>query len=126
MKIVMNNKQLGDLIKKYQKETYDFEGDLKIITEEDIDRNYYDIYVTAIMTGKLKIGDQEYTITQEMGEVEIKDIIKKYVEQTGYRVNKIDFIGLVPNKQYDYEKDNIVYDNVEVELLPKVKKIGGM
>lgn len=130
MKIVMNKKQLLDLIKKYEKEEMDFDGEVKLVAEEYHDmRDDYTV-VKAVMTGKLQLLGENYDLTQELNETEIENIIKFYMEKAGYRAGNMRFTSTQvydpKYKHYDDYTGNPAFDNVEIEVLPKVKKIGGM
>lgn len=130
MKIKMNKRQLTDLIKKYQKEEMDFDGDVKLVAEDHYDmRDSYTV-VKAVMTGKLQLLGEDYDLTQEMNEDEIKNIIKFYMEKAGYRTGYMRFTSKqVYDQQYrhldDYE-GRPAFDNVEIEVLQNTKKIGGV
>ena len=128
MKIVMDNQQLGDLIKKYQKEKFDFEGKLELIGEQHYDMCGDYAEVKAIMIGKMKLEGVQYDLIQEMDEDEIRQIIKYYVEKNGYRAGYMKFINVVeknPEVLVD-KKPRLAFKNVEIEINQKVKKIGGI
>ena len=130
MKIVMNKKQLIDLIKKYEKEEMDFNGRVEIIAKDYHDLQEEYTVVIAVITGKLQLLGENYDLTQELNETEIENIIKFYVEKAGYRAGKMRFTSTQEYDQryrdYNDYHGNTVFDNVEIEVLPKVKKIGGM
>ena len=128
MKITMNKKQLMDLIKKYQKEEMDFDGEVKLVAEE-----YHDIRddytgVKAIMTGKLQLLGETYDLTQEMNEREIENIIKLYLEKAGYKAGYIRFTNKQAYdpkyKQYDDYEGYPAFDNVEIEIKGNAKTKG--
>ena len=128
MKIVMNKKQLTDLIKKYQKEEMDFDGEVKLVAEKHHDmRDDYTV-VKAVMTGKLQLLGETYDLTQEMNEREIENIIKLYLEKAGYKAGYIRFTS---KRAYDqkYEQYNDYegypeFDNVEIEIKGNAKTKG--
>ena len=130
MKITMNKKQLLDLIKKYQKEEMDFDGEVKLVAEEYHDmRDDYTV-VKAVMTGKLQLLGETYDLTQEMNEREIENVIKFYLEKAGYKTGYIRFTSKQAYdpkyKQYDDYEGYPAFDNVEISILQKIKQIGGI
>lgn len=125
MKIVMNKKQLLDLIKKYQKEEMDFDGEVKLVAEEYHDMRDDYTAVKAVMTGKLQLLGETYDLTHELNEREIEDIIKLYLEKAGYKAGYIRFTS--KEKHYDaFERDDadLVFDNVEIEIKGNAKTKG--
>ena len=65
MEIKMNKKQLTDLIKKYQKEEMDFDGDVELVAEEYHDMRDDDyIVVKAVTTGKLQLVGENFTLVK--------------------------------------------------------------
>ena len=79
MKIIMNKNQLANLIKKYQKEEMDFDGDVELVAEEYHDmRDDYTV-VKAVTTGKLQLVGENYDLIQELNQTEIEKIIKFYM-----------------------------------------------
>ena len=130
MKIKMNKRQLIDLIKKYQREEMDFDGKVEIVAEDQYDmRDSYTV-VKVVMTGKLQLLGEDYDLVQEMNEDEIKNVIKFYMEKAGYRTGHMRFTSKQVYDQryghYDDYKGNPAFDNVEIEVLQNVKKIGGV
>lgn len=128
MKIVMNNQQLAELIRKYQKEKFDFEGQLQLVGEQYCGMGGAYATVKAIMVGKMKLEGVEYDLIQEMDEDEIRHIIKYYVEKNGYRAGYMKFVNIVEKNPEVFidKKPRLAFDNVEIEINQKVKKIGGV
>ena len=129
MKFVMNDKQLMDLIKKYQKEEMNFDGDVEFVAERFYEmRDDYTV-VKAVMTGKLQLLGEDYNLTQELDEDEIRNIIKFYMEKAGYRTGIIRFTSKQvydeKYKHYDDYHGNPAFNNVEVEVIQNVKKKDG-
>lgn len=130
MEIVMNKKQLTDLIKKYQKEEMNFDGEVKLVAEEYHDMREDYTRVKAIIAGKLQLLGEDYDLTQEMDENEIKNVIKFYLEKAGYKAGYIRFTNKQAYdkkyKQYDDYEGYPAFDNVEISILQKIKQIGGI
>ena len=130
MKIIMNKNQLTNLIKKYQKEEMDFDGDVELVAEEYHDmRDDYTV-VKAVTTGKLQLVGENYDLIQELNQTEIEKIIKFYMEKAGHQTGCMRFTSKQAyDKQYEQYDDYhgyVVFDNVEIEIKGKTKKIGGV
>lgn len=128
MKITMNRKQLMDLIKKYQKEEMDFDGEVKLVAEDYEDMRDTYTRVKAVMTGKLQLLGETYDLTQEMNEREIENVIKFYLEKDGYKTGYIRFTSKQAYdpkyKQYDDYEGYPAFDNVEIEIKGNAKTKG--
>lgn len=126
MKIVMNNERVCKLIKKYQKENNDFEGELKFVSEKYHDMRDQYVVIKAIMTGKIEIEGEKYDLIQEMDEDKIKMIIKYFIEKNGYKAGNMKFTSVASKNKKLYPEDDpiLIFDNVEIEIPGKVKRIG--
>ncbi len=128
MKIIMNKKQLTDMIQKYQNEVMNFDGKVEIVAKEYKDMRDTFVRVTAVATGKLQLLGEAYDLTQEMNQTEVENIIKFYLEKEGYMAGDIRFISKKAYeekyKQYDDYHGKLVLDNVEIEIKQKVKTKG--
>ena len=130
MKVIMNEKQLTDLIQKYQKEEMNFDGEVELMAEEyhDLKEDY--TIVKAVATGKLQLLGKTLDLIQEIKETEIENIIKFYLENAGYKTGYIRFTSAIryeeKYKHYDDYHGSTVFDNVEIEIKQNVKTKGGI